>query len=120
MEETKYTEQTPPPPPVQPILEELRDYAQTQFKLAKYKAIEKGTSIAAGVIIGAVLAVFGLLATLFAFITLALYLGHVLGAAWAGFGCVTLLFVIIVLLCIFAKKTVEKPLINLLIKNIFK
>jgi hypothetical protein len=117
MEETKDTQQTPPPP--QPILEQLRDYAQTQFKLAKYKAVEKGTSIAAGVITGVVIAVFSILAAFFAFITLALYLGHVLGAYWAGFGCVTLLFLLIVLVCIFAKKSVEKPLINLLIKKIF-
>ncbi len=116
MEDNKETQQ----PPAQPILEQIRDFAQTQFKLAKYKAIEQGTSIAAGVIIGAVVAVFGLLLLLFAFITLALYLNHVLNSNWQGFGCVSLLFLVVVLVCIFAKKLVEKPLINLLIKNIFK
>ncbi len=116
MEEKKDTQQAPS----QPILEQLRDFAQTQVKLAKYKAIEKGTSAAAGIITGAVIGVSLFITFWFALFTLALYLGHVLGAYWMGFGCVTLLFVLIAVICIFAKKSVEKPLINLLIKKIFK
>ncbi|GAB2697561.1 hypothetical protein GCM10027037_22090 [Mucilaginibacter koreensis] len=116
MEEQKDTQQTPP----QPILEQVREFAETQIKLAKYKAIEKGTSAAAGAMIGTVIAVFSLLLFLFLLFTLALYLGEVLGAYWKGFGCVSLLFLIIVLVCVFAKKSVEKPLVNLLIKKIFK
>jgi len=116
MEEEKKAEQQPQPN----ILDQVKEYAETRFTLAKYKTIEKSTSVAAS-LVTVVVIVFSLLLTfLFATFTLALYLGDVLGAAWKGFGIIALFYLLIALIVITAKKSIEKPIVNLLISKIFK
>lgn len=117
MEEKKEETQQPPQ---QPILEQLKEYAETRFTLSKYKVIEKSTSVAASIVTDVVIAISGVLAFLFFTFTLALYLGHVLGAAWKGFGIVTLFYLLIAVIFIVAKKSIEKPIVNMLISKIFK
>ncbi len=80
--------ETPPP-----IIDQLKDYAETRIKLAKYQAIEGGTSIAAGLIADVAVFISSVLAFIFASFTLALYLGKLLrGDYWMGFGIVAMLF----------------------------
>jgi hypothetical protein len=107
---------TPPPS----IIEQLKEYAETRIKLAKYQAIEGGTSIAAGLIADVVTVMSLVLAFIFASLTLAYYLGSVLGAIWMGFGCVALLYVIIALAIKYNRKRLEKPIVNAFIQKIFK
>jgi len=52
--------------PQPPIIEQLKEYAETRVKLAKYRAIEGGTSIAASIIADVV----AVIATTMAFIFL--------------------------------------------------
>jgi len=117
---TNIMEENQPIPPQPPILDQIKEYAETRFKLSKYKAIEKGTSVIASIVTDVVIVVCGLLAFLFATFTLALFLGDVLGAAWKGFGIVALFYLAIVLVFAFAKASIEKPIVNLLISKIFK
>jgi hypothetical protein len=106
--------------PHPPIIDQLKEYAEIRLKLAKLRAIEGGTSIAAS-IIADVVAIFSMvLAFIFGSITLAYYLGDVLGATWRGFGCVALLYLIIALIIKFNKKSLERPIINGIIQKIFK
>jgi hypothetical protein len=107
---------TPPPP----LFDQLREYAETRLKLAKYQAIEGGTSIAAGLIADLVTVISLSMAFIFASITLAYYLGTVLGQVWMGFGCVALLYLIIALAIKYNKKRLEKPIVNAFIQKIFK
>lgn len=107
-------------PPLPPIVDQLKEYAETRFKLLKYEAIEGGTSILASVITDAITAISMVLAFIFASFTLAYYLSDVLDSFWEGFGCVALIYLIIAVVIKLNKERIEKPLINLFIQKIFK
>jgi protein-S-isoprenylcysteine O-methyltransferase Ste14 len=102
------------------IIDQLKEYAETRIKLAKYQAIEGGTSIAAGLIADVVVVVSLVLAFIFASLTLAYYLGSVLPSLWMGFGCVAVLYFIIALAIKYNKKRLERPIVNAFINKIFK
>lgn len=103
-----------------PIIEQLKDYAETQVKLAKYKAIDGGSSIAAGLIADLAVAFSFILAFIFGSITLAFYLASLFHSDWAGFGCVTLLYLLIALLFIVNRKGFERPIANSFVRKFFK
>jgi hypothetical protein len=107
--------ETPPP-----IIDQLKEYAETRIKLAKYQAIEGGSTIAASLIAEVIAAMSMVLAFVFASFTLAFYLGKVLDATWAGFGCVAIIYLIIALAVKANKKSLEKPIVNAFIQKIFK
>ncbi|HZY35793.1 MAG TPA: phage holin family protein [Mucilaginibacter sp.] len=113
MEDKKDT--TPPP-----IIDQLKEYIELRLKLAKYQAIESGSSIAAGLIADVVIVVGMVLAFLFASFTLAYYLGSVFNATWAGFGCVAILYLIIALIIKYNRKKIEKPIADAIVQKIFK
>jgi hypothetical protein len=106
--------------PPQPIIEQLKEYAETRIKLAKYQAIEGGTSIAASLIADVVAVMAMVAAFVFASFTLAFYLGQVLGSNWMGFGCVAILYFIIATAIKVNKQNLERPIVNAFIKKIFK
>jgi hypothetical protein len=107
--------ETPPP-----ILDQLKEYVETRIKLARYQAIERGSTIAASVIADAVSMIAMVLAFIFASLTLAFYLGSVFGAEWMGFGSVAVFYLIIALIIKYNKKNIEKPLVTAFIQKIFK
>ena len=111
---------TPPQPITPPLLEQLKEYAETRIKLAKYQAIEGGTTIAASIIADIIAIVSMIFAFVFGSFTLAFYLSSVLGALWMGFGCVAILYLIIALALKYNKKNLEKPIVNVFIQKIFK
>jgi hypothetical protein len=106
---------TPPP-----IIDQLREYAETRIKLAKYQAIEGGSTIAASLIADVVTAISMLLAFVFASFTLAFFLGSLFKATWAGFGCVAVIYFLIAWAVKANKQKLEKPIVNAFIKKIFK
>lgn len=108
------------PPQQPPIFDQLKEYAETHIKLAKYRAIEGGTSIAASLIADVAVLFCMLLAFVFASITLAFYLADVLKSNWQGFGCVALIYLLIAIVVKYNKKSLEKPVINAFIQRIFK
>lgn len=103
-----------------PIVDQLKDYAETRFKLLKYEVIERSTSIVADIIIDIVIILGLLLTFLFASFTLALFLADVLHSYWQGFGCVALIYLLIAVLLRVAKRGFERPLINAMIRKLFK
>jgi 4-hydroxybenzoate polyprenyltransferase len=107
--------ETPPP-----IMDQLKEYAETRIKLAKYQAIEGSSTVAAGLMADVAVIISTLLAFLFASFTLALYLGNVFGAYWMGFGCVAVLYLIIALIIKANKQRIEKLLANEFVQKIFK
>jgi hypothetical protein len=109
-----------PQPPQPPIFDQLKEYAETHVKLAKYRAIEGGTSIAAGLIADVAVLFCMLLAFVFASITLAYYLAYVFNSLWEGFGCVALIYLLIAVFIKKYKKNLERPIINTLIQKILK
>ena len=107
-------------PPLPPIVDQLKEYAETRFKLLKYEAIEGGTSILASMITDVITAISMILAFIFASFTLDYYLYDVLDSFWEGFGCVALIYLIIAVVIKLNKERIEKPLANLFIQKIFK
>ncbi|MCO5935558.1 phage holin family protein [Mucilaginibacter sp. RB4R14] len=103
-----------------PIIDQLKDYAETRFKLLKYEVIERSTSIIADVIIDIVIIIGLVLTFLFASFTLALFLADVLHSYWQGFGCVALIYLLIAVLLRVAKHSFQRPIINAMIKRLFK
>ena len=103
-----------------PIIDQLKEYAETHVKLAKYRAIEGGTSIAASIIADVVVIFCMLLAFIFASITLAFYLAYLFNSDWEGFGCVALIYLLIALIVKYNRKSLERPVINAIIQKIFK
>jgi hypothetical protein len=106
--------------PQTPLFDQLREYAELRFKLAKYQAIDGGASIFASLIADAVVAISMLLAFIFASFTLAFYLAEVLQSYWGGFGCVAFLYLLIATVIKLNKRALEKPIANTFVKKIFK
>jgi hypothetical protein len=103
-----------------PIIGQLKSYLSTRVRLAKYQAIEKGTSVAADIIADTVLIFCFILTFVFASVTLAFFLAEILGTNWEGFGCVTLLYLFVTVGVMIFKKNLERPVINMLIKKLLK
>ena len=102
------------------IIDQIVEYLETRFKLAKYQAADSGTSFVASVVTDVVIVLCGVLAFIFASLTLAYFLGDVLQGTWKGFGIVGILYVLILLLVNYKRKDIERPIINALVKKIFK
>jgi hypothetical protein len=114
MEDNKET--TTPPP----LVDQIKEYAETSIKLAKYRAIEGGTSVAAGIIADVATIICISMAFIFASITLAFYLADKFGQLWEGFICVAALYMLIAIFVKLYKKRLERPIINALIQKILK
>ncbi|HTK21796.1 MAG TPA: phage holin family protein [Mucilaginibacter sp.] len=110
-------EQKPTPPP---IIDQLKEYAETQIKLAKYDAIEKGSRFMAGLITDLVIAVIFVLTFLFLSFSLAFVLSNLLHSYWAGFGTMGGIYLIIAIIIILTKEKIKKPLIDAFIKKFFQ
>jgi hypothetical protein len=103
-----------------PIIDQLTEYAETRIKLAKYKAIDGGSTVVASVIADLVVIITMVLAFVFASFTLAFFLGDLLDSEWQGFGCVTLLYLVIAIVCKMNKSRFERPITNVFIQKFFK
>jgi len=104
----------------QPLFEQLKDYAEIKLKLAKYKAIDSGSTIFASLIADVVVAISVLLAFVFASFTLAFYLAQVFQSDWKGFGSTALIYLLIALIIKFNKAGFEKPIANAFVLKFFK
>ena len=103
-----------------PIVDQLKEYAETRFKLVKYEVIERSTSIISDIIVELVI-IFSLLLTfLFASFTLALLLADVFHSYWQGFGAVALIYLLIAIIVMAAKRGFERRIVNAMIRKIFK
>ena len=112
MEEQK--EQQAPKPS---IIDQIKEYAETRIKLAKYQAVDNGTSIIAGILSALIIIVCLLLLFVFASFTLAFYLADVLGSVWQGFGCIALFYLIVAVVLNAKKPGIEKTIANSLIEK---
>lgn len=103
-----------------PITEQVKEYLETYIKLARLRAIERGTSIFAGIVTD-VFIILGLALTfLLVSITLALYLSEVLSSFWKGFGCVAVLYLVTIIIVMASRKSLERPIVNALLRKFFK
>ena len=106
--------------PQPPLIDQLKEYVEIRLKLAKYKAVDSGSTIFAGLIADVVVVISMVLAFVFASFTLAFYLAEVFNSYWAGFGCVALLYLLIAVIIKYNKKSIERPIANAFVQKIFK
>ena len=104
--------------PPQSIILQIKEHLETHIKLAKLKAIDKGTSVIAGLCIEIIVFFALLSALLFASITLGFFLAGIFHSYWEGFGCVAGFYFLILIGLLAFRKSLERPIINALIKKI--
>lgn len=104
----------------QPLIDQLKEYAEIRFKIYKFKAIDRGTSIAGSLIADVVVVMGILLAFIFASFTLAFYLADVFQSTWKGFGSVAGIYLLIAIIVKLAKGLISKFLANTLVRKLFK
>ncbi|MDF3077771.1 MAG: hypothetical protein K0S09_1660 [Sphingobacteriaceae bacterium] len=97
----------------------VKEYVGTRIELFKLSAIEKATGIGSSAATGAFIAFMLLFALIFGSAALGYYLGDVTGSNAMGFGIVTLIYFLLGLIMIFIKSSVEKKLVDIMIKSIF-
>ncbi|MGV8877933.1 MAG: phage holin family protein [Sphingobacteriaceae bacterium] len=103
------------------IAEQIMEYLDTRIKLGRYKVIEKATGIFASLITSVIVIICGLLAFLFASVTLALYLSALTDSYWEGFGIVTLIYLLLAFFINLLKdRYLEPSIVNTLLGKIFK
>lgn len=103
-----------------PIVDQIKEYLETYIRLVRLKAIERGTSVFANIITD-IFIILGLCLTiLFLSITIALYLGYILNSYWEGFGIVSLAYLLVILFAMVFRKSLERPIVNALIRKLFK
>jgi Putative Actinobacterial Holin-X, holin superfamily III len=102
-----------------PLFDQLKDYADTQIKLAKYDAIDRSSKFMASFITDMIVGVIFVLAFLFISFAIAFVLANWLGSKWAGFGCMAGIYIIMGLIIIWQKDRIQVPLVNLFIKKFF-
>lgn len=103
-----------------PIIDQVKEYVETYIQLTRLKAVEKGTSIIASIVADIFIVMCLSVTCIFALLTLAFYLSEVFHSFWKGFGTVTLLCLIIAIIINVSRKSLERPVINVLLKRIFK
>jgi len=106
--------ETPPP-----IIDQLKEYAETQIKLAKYDAIDRSSKFLASFITDMVVGVAFVLTFLFLSLAIAFGLSSLFHSYWAGFGCMAGIYLIIAIIIILVKGKIQQPLINLFVKKFF-
>lgn len=99
----------------------LKKYISDRITLVKLLAIEKVSTIAAGIVSGVILLVLVLFFLVFASITLGFFLAHLLDSNTAGFGIVAGIYLLLLIIIIaFGKKMFGNLVTKKIIQNSFK
>jgi hypothetical protein len=101
------------------LFEKAVEYGKTSLELAKLKAIDRVSDIAASFILKILISVFLFFVILFASLGLAFWLGEVLGKVYFGFLAVAGIYGILALFMhLFLGKWIKNLIGNSLIKNV--
>jgi len=116
MEEPKEPQQ----PVTPPLFDQVKEYAETRIKLAKYKAIDGSSTVVASIIADLVVVFSMVLAFVFASFTLAFFLADKLQSLWEGFACVAAIYLVIAIAFKLNKSGFERPIANAFVKKFFR
>jgi hypothetical protein len=102
------------------LKESAKDYLNSRLDVIKLKAINTGSSVAAGIAAGVALAVLGFLALIFLGFSAAYAISAAAERPWLGFLVVGGFYAILCVAIVMLKdKLITLPLINLLMKKIY-
>jgi hypothetical protein len=107
------TNNTPPN-----ILDQLKEYFETRYKLLKYEAVESGASAFSTIITDLVMVIVFTIAMMGFSAALAFWLSEITGSYWKGFGITAFIYFFISTLVKFFKISIERVLINVFIRKI--
>ena len=103
------------------IIEKVKEYIQVRTELTVLSAVDKGSQLFAGLLIGCLILILTVLAGLFGSFALGFYLSEVLNNTYGGFLIVAGLYLLgAIILNSIKAKFLEKRIINLVIEKIFK
>lgn len=103
------------------IIEKVKEYIQVRTELTVLSAVDKGSQLFAGLLIGGLILILTVLAGLFGSFALGFYLSEVLNNTYGGFLIVAGLYLLgAIILNSIKAKYLEKRIINLVIEKIFK
>jgi len=106
---------------IEDVVDNLKEYVNTRYELLTLKAGEKTANIGSQLILGLVLLFSFVLFVLFLSIGAGFYLAAVLGSAYAGFMLIAGFYLLLILiLALFRKGMILKPLRNKIIRELFK
>lgn len=103
------------------LFNRAKDYVNTQIELKKLTAIHSVVKVAGGVVSGLILAIVAIFFLIFLSLSAGFYFGEVLSSTYQGFLMVTLFyFVLAIILVLIRKNYITNPIVNVLIRKIFK
>ena len=104
---------------VRPIIDQVQEYVETRLKLVKLEVVDRSSAVISTIIVELIIIISLVLTFLFASFTLALFLADCFGSYWKGFGAVALIYLLIGVVLMLAKKPIERPINNILIRKLF-
>ncbi|MBM3403180.1 MAG: phage holin family protein [Bacteroidetes bacterium] len=105
----------------QKIIDKIKQYIQVRTELSLLSAVDKGSQLFAGLLTDGLVLILIVLGGLFGSLALGFYLSEVLNNTYGGFLIVAGIYLLLALFINSTKeKYLEKRIINLVIKKIFR
>lgn len=105
---------------VQEFTENLNKYVNTNLELIKLEITDSSSMIASGMITGFFIGLVGIIFILFGSLSLGYYLSEILGDKFIGFAIIAGFYLVVALILILCRKSIEKPIRNMIIRNALK
>lgn len=103
------------------LITKLKEYAQIRKDLALLTLTEKGSHAVASLLSGSILVLLGLLVFFFGSLALGFFLSEMIGNTYAGFFIIAGFYLLLgIIIYLIKDKHIEKPIINRIIKKVFK
>jgi len=103
------------------LFSRAKDYVNTQIEIKKLTAIQQLVKVVGGVVSGLILVVVAVFFLAFLSISAGLFLGELLASMYMGFLIISgFYFIVAIILLLISKNYIQNPIINILIRKIFK
>lgn len=105
---------------VEALTESLQQYIKTNFKLVKLQTAERSSVIGSALMTVLLLGLVGFLFILFLSLSAGFYISSRMGNAYSGFIIIAGVYLLIgLILVIYRKKLVEKPIRDVIVRKIY-
>ena len=99
----------------------LKEYAETYYKLTILKVTDKATNVVSGLLAGVSVLFFGVFVLLFLSLALATWLGQLVNSEAAGYLIVAGIFILIIVILVMMRKRIVFPMIrNKIIRKLYE
>lgn len=103
------------------LTKNLKEYAETYYKLTILKVTDKATNVVSGLLAGVSVLFFGVFVLLFLSLALATWLGQLVNSEAAGYLIVAGIFILIIVILVMMRKRIVFPMIrNKIIRKLYE